>query len=256
MGRASSHMTQAFRRAVNWRPRLPVQLDADRSALRRSDLRSIQSGTLRYTFRDVPCLKNPFDLALYTMLLNQLRPTTIVEVGSASGGSALWFASQARGLGLACRVLSVDIDPVTAVSDPDVVFVEGDVHDLSDTDLPSLLKDHTGPLLVIEDGPHTFSGSLAALQFFDGYTQPGDYIVVEDGIANDLGYRHLHNGPNRAVRQFLANCDNRYVVDRHYCDFYGRNVTWNPNGYLRRVDPNAAGTHPRTVIGGGMGPGS
>lgn len=67
------------------------------------------------------------------------------SVVAASGGSALWFASQSRGLGLTYRVLSVDIDPVTSLSDPDVVFVEGDMHDLSDTALQSLLKDHTGP---------------------------------------------------------------------------------------------------------------
>jgi cephalosporin hydroxylase len=46
--------------------------------------------------------------------MGHLRPTAIVEAGSASGGSALWFAAQARGLGLTCRVLSVDIDPVTS----------------------------------------------------------------------------------------------------------------------------------------------
>jgi cephalosporin hydroxylase len=226
--------------AAAWRPRLPVRCDPYRSALGRRTLQSIQSGTLRYTFKDVPCLKNPFDLALYTMLLAQVRPTTIVEVGSAAGGSALWFATQARGLGLDCRVLSVDITPVTTVNDPDVVFLDGDINNLADSALPGLLADRTGQLLVIEDGPHPFSGCLAALRFFDTHTRPGDYVVVEDGIAKDLGYRHLRNGPERAVGQFLSDCDNRYVIDRHYCDFYGRNVTWNPNGYLRRVGPSAA----------------
>lgn len=246
----------AIAQLLNLIPRRPLCVDAERSALARRNLHTIQSGTLGYRYNNVPCLKNPFDLALYTMLVGQLRPTTIVEIGSAAGGSALWFAAQARALRLECKVLSVDIAKVTTVSDPDVEFLDGDIHNLDATPLPAVLSIHTGPLLVIEDGPHTYAGTLAALRFFDRYLQPGDYIVVEDGIAKDLGYRWLRNGPNRAVRQFLANCDNRYVVDRSYCDFYGRNVTWNPNGYLRRVDPNAAGAHPRTAVGGGMDPGS
>jgi len=227
-------------RSVRWIPRRPMRLDPERSALARRNLRTIQAGTLGYHYNNVPCLKNPFDLALYTMLLGQLRPTTIVEVGSAAGGSALWFAAQARAQRLECRVLSVDINKVTTVSDPDVEFIGGDIHHLNDTPLPAMLSNRTGPLLVIEDGPHTYAGTLAALRFFDRYLQPGDYIVVEDGIAKDLGYRSLRNGPNRAVRRFLSDHGDRYTVDRSYCDFYGRNVTWNPNGYLRRTGTGSA----------------
>ncbi len=69
--------------------------------------------------------------------------------------------------------------------------------------LPAVLSIHTGPLLVIEDGPHTYCRDPRCAAIFDRYLQPGDYIVVEDGIAKDLGYRWLRNGPNRAVRQFL-----------------------------------------------------
>lgn len=244
-----SRMTRLVGRSRSWIPRRPVRLDPERSALARRNLRTIQTGTLGYHYNNVPCLKNPFDLALYTMLLGQLRPTTIVEIGSAAGGSALWFAAQARALHLECAVLSVDINKVTTVSDPDVTFLGGDIHHLDTSALPAMLGSRTGPLLVIEDGPHTFGGSLAALRFFDDYLQPGDYIVIEDGIAKDLGYRHLRNGPNRAVRQFLSDHGDRYTVDRSYCDFFGRNITWNPNGYLRRITPDV--TAPGRTIADG-----
>ena len=43
----------------------------------------------RYTYRGVPMLKNPFDLALYLLLLRRLKPRTVIEIGSKSGGSGL-----------------------------------------------------------------------------------------------------------------------------------------------------------------------
>ena len=85
---------------------------------------------------------------------------------------------------------------------------------------------------MIEDGPHTFEGSLSALNFFDPHMRSGEYIIVEDGVLEDLHYRELKNGPKRAIKEFLATHPDNYRIDREYCDFYGRNVTWNINGYL------------------------
>src|SRR5690242_8113178 len=43
---------------------------------------SFQEGTLSYTYRGIPCLKHPIELALYTDLLWNLKPRTIIEIGS------------------------------------------------------------------------------------------------------------------------------------------------------------------------------
>jgi cephalosporin hydroxylase len=215
-------------------PRLPMFLDRERSALPARTLHQIQKATFRYSFAGIACLKNPFDLALYSMLISRVRPRTIVEIGSHRGGSAVWFASMARGLGLDCRVVSVDINAVTDVDDPDVTFIAGDAHDLASSELPQLLEDASRPWLVVEDGPHTEAACLAVMRFFDHRLESGEYLIVEDGILKDLRYRHLRNGPNRAIRRFLREAPGRFDVDRELCDFYGRNVTWNTNGYLRR----------------------
>src|SRR5258708_34070910 len=42
-------------------------------------------------------------------------------------------------------------------------------------------------------------------------------------------------GPLRAIHDFLARTGGRYEGDRGLCDYFGRNVTWNVDGYLRRV---------------------
>jgi cephalosporin hydroxylase len=101
-------------------------------------LRDVQLASFRYRYRDVPTIKNPFDLALYMMLLSRTHPRTIVEVGSAAGGSALWLASQCRGLEFDTQILSVDLQPPVELSDADdrVTFLTGDAHDLAASPLP------------------------------------------------------------------------------------------------------------------------
>ena len=198
-------------------------------------LKSIQDATYKYEFEGIQFIKNPFDLALYTQLLSKLRPGTIVEVGSWKGGSAKWLAAQIRGLELKSHVYSLDIDPVTHVSDEKITFEYGDIHALEKTSLPNVLSRRKGPLLVIEDGPHTYEGCLASLNFFHEFLQPGDYMVVEDGSLRYLGLFELKSGPTRAVKAFLEAHPTQYEIDYELCDFYGTNVTWNVDGYLRRV---------------------
>ena len=216
-------------------PRVPRMLDSWRSGLPKRTLLSIQAATFQFEWDGVRCIKNPFGLALYSMILSRLRPKTIVEIGSSAGGSGLWFGAQSKALGLGATVYSFDINPVLEKDTDNVFFGFGDVNALSDSPLPEILARCERPLLVVEDGPHTFDGCLAALQFFDKYLEPGDCIVIEDGVLRDLGYRRYRNGPNRAVKAFLGNRSSDYEVDRTYCDFWGRNFTWNINGFLRRT---------------------
>jgi cephalosporin hydroxylase len=65
----------------------------------------------------------------------------------------------------------------------------------------------------------------------------GDDVVGEDGILSDLGVDSLHGGgPARAIADFLARGDRaRYEIDGRYCDYSGRNVTWNVDGWLRCI---------------------
>ena len=52
----------------------------------------LQRGTINYRYRDVPMLKHPVEVALYMRLIWETRPATIVEIGSQSGGAAVWMA--------------------------------------------------------------------------------------------------------------------------------------------------------------------
>jgi cephalosporin hydroxylase len=191
---------------------------------------------LTYTYKGIPCLKDPFDFTLYQKLLWQLKPKTIVEIGSYSGGSALWLADLLRSWKYKTKIYSFDITPPRINKIPrNLKFLQADIYNLQDSALAKILENAPHPILVIEDGPHTYEGSLNTLNFVHKYMQSGDYIIIEDGSVFDLGLITYEDGPNRAIRNFLANNHQDYEIDVEYCDYYGHNVTWNTNGYIKCV---------------------
>lgn len=228
-------MVSLARRITRRLPRRPLRLSPRRSSLPRHTLDTIQESVFRFSYHGHPCFKNPFDLALYTLLLDRERPRTIIEIGSAGGGSAAWFAGQMRSHGVDSQVISLDLVRQRGVKEPGVRFIKGDALDLANSPLPALLETAPRPFLVVDDGAHTFDTVLASLEFFRPHLRPGEYMVVEDGIVADLGLREYGDGPNRAMDEFLRRHPGEFEVDRSYCDFFGHNVTWATNGFLRRL---------------------
>jgi cephalosporin hydroxylase len=195
-------------------------------------LMKIQQGTMAYRYRGVPLLKNPFDLALYPLLLERARPKTLIEIGSYGGGSALWFADQDPAL----KVLSIDLEPPPQDSHPSVAFLKGDARDLGAVLTPELMSAIARPLLIVEDSSHLAGTTAAVLDFFDHWLEIDEYIVVEDGILTAMrADAQYDGGPLRAIHEFLDRRAGAYEIDRSLCDYFGRNVTWNVDGYLRRV---------------------
>lgn len=195
-------------------------------------LMKIQQGTMAYRHRGIPLLKNPFDLAIYPMLLERAQPRTLIEIGSYGGGSAIWFADQV----LEMRVISIDLNLPSGVKHPRVEFLQGDAHNLGAALPESLMQSIARPLLVVEDSSHQAATTTATLDFFDKWLQRDEYIVIEDGILTAMRVADTYGGgPLRAIHEFLARTSGRYEIDRTLCDYFGRNVTWNVDGYLRRV---------------------
>lgn len=206
-----------------------------RTSLPHETLLVIQQSLHNYHYRGVPMLKDPFDMALYPMLLWQLKPQTVFEIGSKSGGSGLWFGDLVSSFGLETRIFSVDIVRVDSVSHPRVEFIVGDGRRLGESFPEALLSSLPHPWLVIEDADHVYETSSAVLRFFHPRLEAGDYIVVEDGIISDLSQlSDGGSGPHRAIREFLAGHGDEYEIDDEYCDFFGYNMTWSTNGFLRK----------------------
>jgi cephalosporin hydroxylase len=215
---------------------IPQEQRSWHTSLPRETLLGIQHSLHNYHYKGVPLLKNPFDFALYPMLLWELKPKTIIEIGSKSGGSGLWFADLLDSFGIDGRIHSLDIVKVENVSHPRLTFLEGDGRALEKSFSAEFLTALPRPWLVIEDADHVYETSIAVLRFFHPHLRPGDYIVIEDGIISDLEQdKACNSGPHRALKEFLARHGSAYEMDARYCDFFGYNLTWCTNGFLKKT---------------------
>jgi cephalosporin hydroxylase len=197
----------------------------------------IQRGTMAHSYKGIPMLKCPFDLALYQEIIWELKPGTILEFGSYKGGSALWLADTLHAFSLdKTRLLTLDIAFMHGFTDPRVEFRQCDVDDIQPSLNDEFMDTLTRPLLMIEDSSHKGAHVLNVMEFFHRHSRPGDYLIVEDGIISlIMNEEEFDGGPFQAIHAFLAKHGASYEIHRSRCDRFGRNVTWNPDGYIRRV---------------------
>lgn len=200
-------------------------------------LLDLQHAVLRNVYKKRVFLKNPFDRVLYQDLLEQLRPATIIEVGSYQGGSALWFSDLCSTFDIDAKIICLDLIVPKGQFPDRIEFFQVDVLKAQETLPHERIQDLPHPWLVIEDSGHTYETITASLAYFAPKLQSGDYLVVEDGVVADLAIpemRDFKDGPNRAVAEFL-DAHPEFEIDVNLCDKFGHNVTYCPNGWLKKV---------------------
>jgi cephalosporin hydroxylase len=196
-------------------------------------LKDIDAGHHQVTYKSVPAIKCPFDYVLYQMLITEIRPDLIIEIGTNKGGSSLYLADllELNGKG---ELHTIDLpgnkEDMMLHSHPRIkIFKEG-YSGYETGNLNSFNK-----VMVIEDGSHLYEDVLATLIKFSLFVNPGSYFIVEDGIITELGLEKDYNGgPQKAIREFLKKNSN-FEIDRKWCDFFGTNATFNVNGYLKKI---------------------
>lgn len=235
--RQAQEQVESLTKAILPSPiKIPTQQRSWNTTLARDNMLSIQNATMNYSYRGVPMLKNPFDFAVYPLLLWNLKPRTIIEIGSKDGGSALWFGDLLNNFGIDGHIYSIDIVEVTSVEHPRVTYMEGNGRALQEILIPDFINSLPRPLLVIEDADHTYETSKHVLEFFHPYLKQEEYIVIEDGIISDLVQDASYNsGPHKALKEFLSEYEDEYEIDSSYCDYFGYNMTWCTNGFLKKV---------------------
>lgn len=184
-------------------------------------------------FEGVPILKNPMDLWVYQEAIWHLKPTLIIETGTAFGGSALFFARQLDKLG-AGHVVSVDIEPsadrpvhprisyVTHLSSVDPRVVGG---------LEQVAATHPRVMVVL-DSDHAAAHVADELDNLAPLVTPGQLLVVEDTNINGrpvpIDWKG-GEGPGPAVDRWLP-AHPEFVRDRWAERYLLTFHTW-----LRRV---------------------
>ncbi len=194
---------QRERSGVFYHPRFGTEFGAD-------VLLTCQGAPSLMRWRGIPLMKNVFDFAMYPMLIAELRPQAIFEVGSGLGASAIWFADHLTFCGIEGRVYSVDRVKVEA-EHLRVEYLKGDCSNPEHLFDAELLRRAPHPWLVVEDAHHNVGG---VLEHFHQYLSAGDYLVVEDSDVK-----------RETLRQLVAAHPGAYLVDTRFTDNFGRNAT-------------------------------
>ena len=182
----------------------------------------------------VKALKNPFDSWIYQEILYEIKPDILVEIGSASGGSTLYFANLFDIIGKG-QVISLDIDRTTyKVKHQRIIEITGDCSSKEVSEKVAKLCQGK-KVVVLHDGDHSKPAVLRDLAIYSKLVSVGSYLIVEDGVADLFkpgdGMGQLYEGPLKATEEFLQNNPD-FVVDMERERYL---LTYNPRGFLKRV---------------------
>ena len=189
----------------------------------------------------VPVQKNPLDLWIYQELLHSLKPDLIVECGTASGGSALFFASLCDLIGCG-RILTIDVashcerpnhpgELSERPKHPRIQYVTASSTAPSTVEIVKTAARDAARVLVVLDSDHSYQHVLDEMRIYANVVTRGSYLVVEDGNIN--GHPVLPDfgpGPAESIKQFLSERGD-FVVDSSREKFF---MTFNPRGYLKK----------------------
>lgn len=196
-------------------------------------IESIDRGHHQVTYRGVKAIRCPFDYVMYQMIISEVQPELIIEIGTRKGGGAYYMADllDSIGKGVIHTIDIVDeVDQIVKKHERISFFTEGWLgYDLE------LTKDFD-KILIIEDASHMYEDTIGVLNKFHSIVSKDSYIIVEDGIINELGLEKKYNGgPLKAIREFMP-LHSEYVIDRKWCDMFGKNATFNVNGFLKKIN--------------------
>ena len=181
-----------------------------------------------------PLWQNTTDLWTIQEVIAEVRPGLLIETGTYEGGSARFYASLMDLLDHG-RVMTIDLRRTPEIDHPRVTFVSG-----SSTDpfvvarVRAEVARTDGPVMVILDSDHRQAHVAAELDAYASLVTPGSYILVQDGIMDELlpALRKDTPGPVPAIRAFLE-AHHEFVEDTQLSGRFL--ITSHPHGWLRRV---------------------
>jgi cephalosporin hydroxylase len=230
---------------------------ADTTCTTRESAEQILEAALSISWRGASLLKCGYDLAYYPMLIQELKPRTIIETGAYCGASAMWLNDVCManlGLGY-CKVISSDLTLENVAPNcracPDIEFVQASNAQLVATLTPGRIRNLPRPLLFIEDAHYEFETLLETVH--KDVLQPGDYLIVEDTNPvfsevwcdkewlrkNDLDSQideNLMVARKRGIlRELCLKHADLYCVDAFYQDLHGYNNGKLANSIIKRI---------------------
>jgi len=168
-------------------------------------------------WQGIPIVKLPEDIVVLQEFHFEYKPTAVIEIGVARGGSVALAASMQQLNGIEPNILGIDIKILehtrVALSKFEdsgwVTLIEGDsTSKFSLERIESFVKGHK-KVFAILDSNHSHEHVFKELLVMDQSLPVGSVVLVADGIIEHLPPRDDRpwgpgNSPLTAVNQFLS----------------------------------------------------
>ena len=80
------------------------------------DIMDIYNGHFNVKYRGIPNLKCPFDYVIYQMIVSELKPDLIIDMGTNKGGGTLYLADLMENIGHG-MIHTIDIKDLLLIAD-------------------------------------------------------------------------------------------------------------------------------------------
>lgn len=174
------------------------------------------------TWKGSPLYKSHFDFCIYFMLISEIKPKTILEIGSTRT-SLEWLSSITKINDYKCEIIGIDRNSDNILLDEvgnRFQLIQDDIKNINSIFKNPSLKNLKRPLLIVEDA-HAYLD--LTLEYLFGLLEENDYIIVEDSI-----------GKQKVIESIIRklNLNQEIYVDKKYTDFFGVNSTSAVNSIL------------------------
>jgi len=200
--------------------------------------------------------QDPSDAFQLASLLWREQPDLLIEIGTNTGGGAIFYASVMREYNPDSLVLTIDpkdpaVDWAGSVQgcpvckevrctkiwhSKNVQFIHGFSSEQKVLAQVAAIVPRFKKVIVMHDGSHVYAHVLEDLQNYDKFTPVGSYMVVQDTKMTRM-YSKLYNNPYPlgSVEAFMqGQGKGRYVIDKQY-EFLL--YSQHHNGWLRKMKP-------------------
>jgi cephalosporin hydroxylase len=196
--------------------------------------------TLMGTYwRGVQTMQTPLDMWVVQEIIHDTRPDVLIETGTRAGGGAFYYASifdlEGRG-----RIFTMDIEDYPhKPQHPRIRYMLGSSTSPKVVDALKSEIRREERVMVVLDSLHNKEHVLEEMRLYAPLVTPGNYLVVQDThltghpVSVPFSPDPGHEGPWEAVHEWLPRHP-EFTVDRSR-EKYG--LTFNPGGWLRRLDP-------------------
>lgn len=201
--------------------------------------------------------QDPSDAFQLSSLLWREQPDLLIEIGTNTGGGAIFYASVmreynpnslvitidpkdpsedwAQKVGMGCPTCK-DVRCTNIWHSKNIHFIQGYSSRPNILDQIQRLAPNFRKVMVMHDGSHFYSDVLKDLESYDRFTPVGSYMVVQDTKMTRMYTPQNGNGyPMGAVEEFMRGKGRgRYVIDKQYEYLL---YSQHHNGFLRKIAP-------------------